>query len=165
MPLSPSAPPLPSSPIATVVQKRINYDTRAFTPRNNKKLWVVELTNPPAKCMINTYLLFLQQAALSRLDSLGLGVHDGAYRLIKHSLETLLREGRALKILGAINLLRHGMTLGVRDGLNVAAGQLLERLLVVTEIDLGANQQHRRVGTVVANLRVPLVAYILKRGR
>ena len=98
----------------------------------------------------------LQQHAVLALARAGRGAEHGADGLIKHRFKALLRESRALEVLDRRDLLGHLQTLGVRDRRHAALAQLLNRLAVVAEIDLGADKDDRRAGRVVVHLGVPL---------
>jgi hypothetical protein len=67
-----------------------------------------------------------------------------------------LRQRRALEVLDGANLLGHLQALRVRDGRHALLAQLVNRVLVFAQIQLRADQNHGRVGCVMANLWVPL---------
>lgn len=50
----------------------------------------------------------------------------------------------------------HSQPLGVSDGGKFLVSQALNRVLVIPQIKLCANQDDGRVGAVVAHLRIPL---------
>lgn len=54
------------------------------------------------------------------------------------------------------DLFCHGKALGVGDGRQLLLLQLLNRVLVIPEIEFGAHKNDGSVGTVVPHLRVPL---------
>lgn len=54
------------------------------------------------------------------------------------------------------NLFGHGQALGVGDGGEFLLLQLLDGVLVVSQIQLGAHQDDGGVGAVVSHLWVPL---------
>lgn len=54
------------------------------------------------------------------------------------------------------DLFCHGKALGVGDGRQLLLLQLLNRVLVIPEIEFGAHENDGGVGTVVPHLRVPL---------
>lgn len=54
------------------------------------------------------------------------------------------------------DLFCHGKALGVGDGRQLLLLQLLNRVLVIPEIEFGAHENDGSVGTVVPHLRVPL---------
>lgn len=95
----------------------------------------------------------------------GLGRNHGADGLLKHLLETGLVERRALQVLDAANVLGHVRALLVRDGRKLLLGQALQRIGVVAEIQLGADQQVGSRRAVVLDLGVPLGLDVLERGR
>jgi hypothetical protein len=107
----------------------------------------------------------LQQSATT-LGLLALGYwrsNDGADGLVEHGLETLLGQGRALKHLDGLDLLAHGDTLLVGDGCKALLGKTVDRLLVLSQIELGADQDDGGVGVVVLDLWVPLGLDVLER--
>ena len=63
---------------------------------------------------------------------------------------------KPLHIVKLTYLLGHGQALGVGDGVQLLLLQLLNGVLVIPQIELGAHQDDGRVGAVVANLWVPL---------
>ena len=85
-----------------------------------------------------------------------LGAQDGADRLIKHSLQSLLRQRRTFEVLDSTDLLGHRQALWVGDGRESLVSKLLIRLFVFAQIELGAHQDDGRVGTVMADLGEPL---------
>lgn len=115
-----------------------------------------------AKCAVD-----LQEAALALLLLLlGLvGVENSADSLLEHGLEASLVQGRALHILDGSNCASHVATLLEGDGSEALLSQTRQGLLVIAKIKLGADQQEGSVGAVVLDLRVPLGANILERGR
>lgn len=54
------------------------------------------------------------------------------------------------------NLFGHGQALWVRDGCKFLFFQLLNCVLVISQVQLGANEDNGSVGTVVSDLWVPL---------
>lgn len=50
----------------------------------------------------------------------------------------------------------HGQALRVDDGGEFLLLEFFDRVLVVSQVQLGAHQDDGRVGTVVSHLRVPL---------
>lgn len=94
--------------------------------------------------------------------------HRTQYRsdgLIEHRLEALLGQSRALQILDGGDLLGHCQSLGIGDGGELLVLQLLDRGLVVAQIQLGADQDDRDTGAVVTHLGEPLGPDVLKGGR
>lgn len=54
------------------------------------------------------------------------------------------------------NLFGHGQSLGIRDWVELLLLQLFNGVFVISQIQLGANQNDGSVGTMVSHLRVPL---------
>lgn len=54
------------------------------------------------------------------------------------------------------NLFGHGQSLGIRDWVEFLLLQLFNGVFVISQIQLGANQNDGSVGTMVSHLRVPL---------
>ena len=77
--------------------------------------------------------------------------------LVKDALEVPLRQGRALEVLVRLNLLGAHERLVVRDGLHPLLAQRLERVGVLPEVELGADEDDGDVGCVVVDLGVPLI--------
>lgn len=107
---------------------------------------------------------YLEEEATLLLLGLGRRGEDNTDGLIKHILETLLGEGRALKILGSANILLELQALVVRDGGGPLLSELLDGGLIVPQINLGANEDHGSARGVVGDLWVPLVLDIVKGG-
>ena len=108
-------------------------------------------------------LLCLQKRALLLLALLGVfGREDGADGLVEDLYETLLGGSRALEVLDGADLVGLGLGLLLGDGGLVLLGELLDGLLVAAEIDLGANKDDGGGGAVVADLRHPLGAHVVK---
>ena len=84
--------------------------------------------------------------------------------LVKDVLEALLSLGGALHGGGSaelVALLLGGLEV---DEAGALVAELLLQGLVVADVTLGANEQERGRGAVVADLREPLVANVLERG-
>ena len=108
----------------------------------------------------------LDQKASSLLLLLGSsGLQDGANSLIEHSLQALLGQGRALQVLGGIDFLGQLETLLMCDRGQLLLGQTLNGGLVLSQIQLGSDNEDRHVGAVVVDFRVPLGLDVLERGR
>jgi len=88
---------------------------------------------------------------------------DGADGLLEDALETLLRQGRALEVHLGANLLSEVLAVLGRGDLVVL--EALERLLVVAEIDLGADEHGLGLGAVVRDLGIPLGLDVVERRR
>lgn len=89
-------------------------------------------------------------------------VEDSTDGIIEHLLETLLGKSTALQIFKCVDLLSLGKTLliGDRPAL-VLLHQLISSLLIITKIELSANEDKRNIGTVVGDLGVPLGSDVL----
>ena len=90
---------------------------------------------------------------------------DTPDRLVKHALEALLGERRALEVLGGSDIARHLVTLCVGDGLHPSVSELGDGLWVFSKIELGSDKNHGDVWCVVTDLRSPLGADVLKAWR
>ena len=111
-------------------------------------------------------LLCLQKRALLLLALLGVfGREDGTDSLVEDLYETLLSGSRALEVLDGADLVGLGLGLLLGDGSLVLLGELLNGLLVAAEIDLGADKDDGGGGAVVADLRDPLGAHVVKGRR
>ena len=84
--------------------------------------------------------------------------------LVEDVLEPLLRQRRALHVLDGLVLVCHRLPVRGGRGPHLVGRQLLPLLLVVPEVDLGADEDDRRPGAVVADLGKPLLLTILERG-
>lgn len=78
---------------------------------------------------------------------------DGA---VKDSLEIHLCQGRALDILVGLDIFRARQTSRVCNGRHPLLGQLLDRLPVITLVELGADEDDWDIGRVMRNLWEPL---------
>lgn len=107
-------------------------------------------------------LLGLQKLALSLFRRLR-GLQRGQDRLIENVLEPFLRQRRALDVFDRLQFLGQLLALLQRDGLLLVLGQLLQRALLVTQIDLRADEQEGRLLTVMRYLRHPLFFDVLER--
>lgn len=91
----------------------------------------------------------LQKVASSLGLLLGGWRHDDSSDgLIKHVLQSLLRQGRTLHKLDGIDLFCLCHALLVRDGCLVLLAESVDGVLVFTEIELGAHQDERCVGAI-----------------
>ena len=77
--------------------------------------------------------------------------------LIKYTLQILLSQRRALKILVSLNFLCASQSLLVCYGLHALLPQRLESSGILTEIELSAHEDDRNVGCMVIDFGVPLV--------
>lgn len=78
-------------------------------------------------------------------------------RLVKHTLQVALSECGALEILMCADLLGDGQGLLVRDRLHLAGAQGFGSGAVVSQVELGADQDDGDVGGVVFDFREPLL--------
>jgi hypothetical protein len=82
--------------------------------------------------------------------------------LIKHVLELVLRQGRALDVLDSAKLSRHPLTVLALDRRHPLLGQLVLDRRVLAQIHLCAHNQTRHPRTVVVYLGEPLLAHVLE---
>ena len=106
----------------------------------------------------------LEDHAVLLLLLLGGRAEDDADGLIKDVLQSLLGQGRALKVLGSSNLLGEPQSLLVGNGVCSLLVELLQSSGVVPQVNLGADEDHGGAWGVVADLRVPLVLDVLEGG-
>ena len=85
------------------------------------------------------------------------GADDGLEGLVEDCFEPLAGEGGALEVLEGADLVGHGLALLLGDGRLVLAGEVVDGLLVLSEIDLGADEDDGGVGAVVLDFAVPSV--------
>ena len=85
--------------------------------------------------------------------------------LIEHVLQSLLSESTALHVLDSIDLLCLLHALLVRDRCHALLLQSLNRLRIVTKIELRAGEDDRGRRAVVRHFGVPLRAHVLERRR
>jgi hypothetical protein len=101
-------------------------------------------------------------SAMHHVISISLRGHWGKTQvvpdsLVKHALQVALSERGALEILMCADLLGDGQGLLVRDGLHLAGAQGFGRGAVISQVELGADQDDGDVGGVVFDLGVPLI--------
>lgn len=104
----------------------------------------------------------LQELALPLFRRLR-GFQRGQDGLVEYVLESFLRQRRALHILDRLQLLGQLLALLQRNGLLLILRQLLQRTLLVAQINLRTNEQERRLLAVVRYLRDPLFFDVLER--
>merc|ERR1712233_217335 len=92
-------------------------------------------------------------------------LQNSADGFIEHSLQSLLGQSRALQILGSVDFLGELETLLVGDGSQLLFGQTLNGGLVLSQIQLGSDNEDRNVRAMVVDFRVPLGLDVLERGR
>lgn len=86
----------------------------------------------------------------------------GANGLVEDGLEALLGERGALQILDGGDLLGHGQSLRIGDRRQLLVLELLNRLFVVAQIELGAHKDDGHVVAMVTHLGEPLGAHVLE---
>lgn len=104
----------------------------------------------------------LQELALPLFRRLR-GFQRGQDGLVEYVLESFLRQRRALHVLDRLQLLGQLLALLQRNRFLLVLGQLLQRTLLIAQIDLRTDQQERRLLAVVRYLRDPLFFDVLKR--
>lgn len=77
--------------------------------------------------------------------------------LVKHALQVALSECGALEILMCADLLGDGQGLLVRDWLHFAGAQGFGRGAIISQVELGADEDDGDIGGVVFDFGVPLV--------
>ena len=85
-----------------------------------------------------------------------LRIENGPYGLIKHGLETLLRQRRTFEIFYGGNLLCHLQRLRIGNWREFLLFQLFNRFLVVAQVQFRSDENNWRIGTVMTHFRVPL---------
>jgi hypothetical protein len=88
---------------------------------------------------------------------------SSAGSVLKHLANTLVGLGRALEVLVGADLLTDLLTLFGRHGLLAGLAKLLDRLLVVSQILLAANENDGETLAEVKDLRNPLLLDVVKR--
>ena len=76
--------------------------------------------------------------------------------LIENLLQALLGKCRALHVGLSLNILGHGLSLLVGEGLESLLAQALKGFLVLTKIGLGSDEDDPGLRAMVCNLRPPL---------
>ena len=92
-------------------------------------------------------------------------MQDSADGFIEHSLQTLLGQSGALQILGSVDLLGELKTLLVGDRGQLLLGKTLNGGLVLSQIQLGSDNEDRDIGAMVVDFRVPLGLDVLEGSR
>lgn len=85
--------------------------------------------------------------------------------LVKHVLQPLLRQSRALHVLHRSQFPCEPLTQLACDGSLLLSGKFLNHLAVVPQINLRANDEARHPRTVMMYLREPLFLDVFKRRR
>jgi hypothetical protein len=108
----------------------------------------------------------LEDHALLRLPALsaatGARHESGACGMLENLTDTLVGLGGALKVLVGADLLANLLTLLGRNRLLASLPQLLNSLLVVTQILLASNEDDRQTLAEVQNLGDPLLLNVVK---
>lgn len=113
-----------------------------------------------------TYRWALQNKAVVGLPSFdGLGRENTPDRFVKYALESLLCERRALEIAHGANLFGHLAALAVGNRCHPALTEARIHLRVLTQVQLGSNEQNGGIGGVVRHLRPPLCLGVFKARR
>lgn len=76
--------------------------------------------------------------------------------IVKDGLETHLCQGRAFGVLVSSNLLGKGQSHGVGNRRPPLLGHCLERIRVISGVQLGANQHNGNIGSVMSDFGPPL---------
>lgn len=94
------------------------------------------------------------------LSSVGLG---GCY-LVKNILQLVLRQSTALDVFHRAQLLSHPLTILPPYRRHLLFGQFLSDTGVISQIDLGTNNEARNTRAVVVDFGKPLLADVFERG-
>lgn len=84
-------------------------------------------------------------------------------RLIEYALQPLLCQRGTLQVLIRMNIPRHLVTLCIRDGLHPPIAQLGDGLWVLSQIQLGTDEDGGDVGSVMRDFRPPFGSYVFER--
>lgn len=93
------------------------------------------------------------------------GIENSSDGFVEYALQIALCESRALEVLVCSNLLGHGECLFIRDGFHLSCTKGLRGRLVVSQIQLGADEDDGNVGCMVLDLRIPLGFHVVKGWR
>ena len=85
-----------------------------------------------------------------------MGIPDVPYSLIEHALQVPLRQSRALEVLLSLDFLCDNDGLSELNWGHFLLPQALFGCLILSEIQLSADQYNRDAGRVVINFWVPL---------
>jgi len=77
--------------------------------------------------------------------------------LVKDVLQSLLGQGGALEVTNSRDLLGHLESLRVCDGRHAPLTKLVNGLLIVTQVQLGTNEDGRDIRGMMADLWIPLL--------
>lgn len=95
----------------------------------------------------------------------GLRVENGADGFVKHVLEVLLRQRRALEVANGADLPGKSGTLLVVDRRLPSFPQLVDGISVFPQVELGTDKKDRNVWCVMLNFGNPLSGDVLERRR
>lgn len=87
-------------------------------------------------------------------------MHNSPDGIIKDGLQAQLCQSRALGVLECVDILGARQPPRVRDGGHPLLGQLVDRLLVVPLIELGADEDDGDIGRMMGDFWVPLRACV-----
>jgi len=97
------------------------------------------------------------------LATLAPGKEGSTSRVLENLPNTLASSGRALEVLLSANLLCHGHTLLRSHWPLVRLPQFVDHPRVASEILLAGDQDYRKAGAEMHNLRDPLLLYVVQR--
>lgn len=107
----------------------------------------------------NSLLMFLQNHTLLLSLWRWSRAKNGTDCFVKDVLKTLLCQGRAFEIFDSTNLFLHLQALRVRNRCHVLLAEFCNRFWIFPKIEFGANQDHRCIGSVMTDFRIPLNRY------
>lgn len=84
--------------------------------------------------------------------------------LIKHILELELRQRTALDVFDRAQVLRHTLAVLLADRGHLLLSKLFSDARVVSQVDLGADDEAGDTGAVVVDFGEPLFADVFERG-
>ena len=82
--------------------------------------------------------------------------------LVKNILQLVLGQGTALDVLNRTEFFGHALSIFPAHGGHLLLGQLVPDTGIVSQIDLGADNEARDARAVVVDLREPLLADVLE---
>jgi len=97
------------------------------------------------------------------LATLAPGKESGTSRILEHLPNTLAGSSRALEVLLSTNLLCHSHTLLRSHWPLVRLPQFIDHPRIASEILLAGDQDYRKAGAEMHNLRDPLLLYVVQR--
>ena len=84
--------------------------------------------------------------------------------LVENILQLVLRQSAAFHIFNRTELLCHPLAIFPPNRGHLLLGKLFPDARIVSQIDLGSDNEARNAGTVVVNLGKPLLSYVLEGG-